>query len=332
MISMDTHVISVDSSHLDASTLVDAAHALREGHLVAFPTETVYGLGANALDATAVAKIFEAKGRPSTNPVIVHVCNKDQAKDLVCEWSEWAELLSSRFWPGPLSLAMPKFDSIPDIVTAGGQTVAIRVPSHPLALKLIELAGVPVAAPSANLSTKISPTTAGHVKSNLFGKIEYIVDGGACPVGIESTVLDLTTKPATLLRPGMISASAIRAVIGEVQLCHHESREIAVSPGLMKLHYAPKASVELCKGDIQMRARELKKVGLNIGALCFGKTEIDPDIISISLPDDPNAYARGLYESLHKFDERNVDRIIVASVPEQDDWDGIRDRLKRAVH
>lgn len=193
----------------DDAALAEAAERLRAGELVAFPTETVYGLGANALDANAVAKIYAAKGRPATNPIIVHVASVEQAKTLVKTWPAIADELAAQHWPGPLTLVLEKADHIPDIVTAGGRTVGIRIPNHPVALELLRRAGVPVAAPSANRSEEVSPTQAKHVADSLGAFVDdlLILDGGACGVGIESTVLDVTCDPPRVLRPGMAKIS-----------------------------------------------------------------------------------------------------------------------------
>ena len=242
----ETKVLKTDPEGIDFSSLEEAAQLLRAGGLVAFPTETVYGLGANALSPEAVARIFEAKGRPSSNPLIVHIHSIEAARRLVREWSPLAQRLAEAFWPGPLTLILPKSELIPDIVTGGGSTVALRVPAHPVALQLLLKTGLPIAAPSANRSLSISPTCAEHVLKSLGGRIDLILDGGSCPGGIESTVLNLTVDPPKILRPGLISALEIEAVIGSLAQARLEESEtvsreaVAVlSPGMSAKHYAP---------------------------------------------------------------------------------------------
>src|SRR2546425_3488335 len=218
-----------------------AAELLRAGELVALPTETVYGLAANALDAQAVARIFEVKGRPAHNPVIVHVASEEMARRTVADWPSLAEQLAESFWPGALTLVLPRSLAIPDIVTAGGTTVAVRWPSHLVIQAVIRACGFPLAAPSANLSGRISPTTVQHVLKSLGDKIDMIVDGGPSQVGLESTVLDLTIAPPRVLRPGTIPAESLRAVVGEVRSAEPGVRNGALlrSPGLLPRHYAP---------------------------------------------------------------------------------------------
>src|SRR6476619_3276599 len=211
---------------------------IRAGKLVAFPTETVYGLGANALDADAVRRIFEVKGRPATSPLIVHVDSVDMARRVAAKWPETAELLARAYWPGPLTLVLPKNACIPDIVTAGLPTVGVRMPAHPVALDLIRAAGVPVAAPSANRFTELSPTTAEHVRRSLGDAVDCVLDGGPTPVGIESTVISLAGAP-TLLRPGMIPREALEALIGPVQMAG-AMEGAHPSPGMHPRHYAPR--------------------------------------------------------------------------------------------
>src|SRR5581483_10612849 len=240
---VETEVVRVHPQKPDETAMTRAAEALRGGGLVAFPTETVYGLGANALDAEAVARIFAAKGRPANNPLIVHVPDVAAARELVTDWPETAERLAERFWPGPLTLALPRRETIPDIVTAGGPTVAVRVPAHPVALALFRAAGVPVAAPSANRSGYLSPTRAEHVLAGLDGRIEMVLDAGPVPGGIESTVLDLTGDPPRLLRPGLVSPAELEAVIGPIRTAEPAptggDRPLP-SPGMLSRHYAPR--------------------------------------------------------------------------------------------
>jgi L-threonylcarbamoyladenylate synthase len=291
-------------------SLEQAAALIRAGKLVAFPTETVYGLGANALDAAAVARIFEAKGRPRTSPLIVHVDSVEMARGLASEWPSAAEALAGRYWPGPLTLVVPKGGSIPDIVTAGLPTVGLRMPAHPLALELIRTSGVPIAAPSANRFTELSPTLAGHVPEGL---ADYVVDGGPARVGIESTVLSLAGAP-TLLRPGVIPLTEIEALIGTVLPASAPAEGAHASPGMHRRHYRPVTPLYL----VERGERPPAKCGawLRIGQ---------------EMPADPVAYAAVLYETLHRLDAEGVGGIAVERPPDTPEWAGVLDRLRRAA-
>lgn len=286
-----------------------AAEAIRSGELVAFPTETVYGLGANALDADAVRRVFEAKERPFASPLIVHVANEAMARTLALEWPEIAARLAARFWPGALTLIVRKAGIVPDIVTAGLDSVGLRVPAHPVALQLIEKAGVPIAAPSANRFTQISPTAADHVLSSLGDRVRIILDGGATQVGIESTVFSLRRDPPAVLRPGMISIDEIEAVGGVRVEREVRSPSISESPGLHAKHYAPRKPLYLLE---------------------TGAQRPDGNGYWIKLPDDPKACAARLYSELHKADAEDWDWIAVECPPEKPEWAGILDRLRRA--
>jgi L-threonylcarbamoyladenylate synthase len=287
-----------------------AAALIREGKLVAFPTETVYGLGANALDAEAVARIFQAKRRPRSSPLIVHVASIEQARELALEWSAAAEALARRFWPGPLTLVVPKQPSIPDIVTAGLATVGLRMPAHPLALELIRAAGVPVAAPSANRFTELSPTAAGHVPFDL---ADYVVDGGPARVGIESTVLSLA-GPAELLRPGVIPLRDLEAVVGPIEIVTSAGEGGHASPGMHARHYRPQSPLYLwTPGDT-----------LPVGSGVMLR-------LGIEMPADPLQYAAALYGTLHRLDAERPAWIAVEMPPDQPEWQGVLDRLRRAA-
>lgn len=322
---------------------------LRSGGVVAFPTETVYGLGANALDAAAVERVFAAKGRPATNPVIVHVADIEQLGEVVAEWPEEARRLSARFWPGPLSLVLARHPRIPAIVTAGGPTVAVRMPAHPVAERMIRAAGCPVAAPSANRSARISPTSARHVLRMLDGRIDLVLDAGSTPGGIESTVLDLTAEPPVVLRPGLIGRDELSAVlnrpvaIGEpdssVNIASglpvppdQESPAAARSPGLQARHYAPQAPVECCRQGSRQRVQELAAAGKRVGWLHWqGERQLDdPHVEHIAMPRDAGEYAVRLYAALHRLEEAGVEQIIVDFPPNEETWLAIRDRLRRA--
>jgi L-threonylcarbamoyladenylate synthase len=282
-----------------------AAKLLVEGRLVAFPTETVYGLGANALDPAAVQKIFEAKGRPLTSPLIVHVATVAMARTLASHWPPEADALAERFWPGPLTLILPKAGHVPDLVTAGFPSVGIRIPVHPLALELLQACGIPLAAPSANRFTQLSPTTAEHVRQGLGDHVDLILDGGPCSVGIESTVLSLTGPTPRILRPGQITQPEIEAVIGPVGVGAGSE-----SPGQHPKHYSPRTPVILGPAP---------KTGRG--------TRLD----SSNMPADPAAYAECLYRTLHDLDLQGLDWIAIEEPPDTPEWAGVRDRLFRAA-
>ena len=277
---------------------------------MAFPTETVYGLGANALDAAAVARIFEAKGRPRTSPLIVHVDSVEMARGLALEWSSAAEALARRYWPGPLTLVVPKRASIPDIVTAGLPTVGLRMPAHALALELIRLAGLPIAAPSANRFTELSPTLSEHVPEGL---ADYVVDGGPARVGIESTVLSLAGA-ATLLRPGVIPLTEIEAVIGPVLAGGDMAEGAHASPGMHRRHYCP------------VRPLYLVERGERPPGECTAWLRIGQE-----MPASPVAYAAVLYRTLHRLAAEGAGGIAVERPPDTPEWAGVLDRLRRAA-
>ena len=295
--------------------LAEAADLLRAGRLVAFPTETVYGLGANALDPVAVAGIFVAKGRPSTNPLIVHVPSTEAARDLVTAWPPTAELLAARFWPGPLTLVLPRRSIVPDAVTAGGRTVAIRVPAHRVALALLAETGLPLAAPSANRANRLSPTTAQHVLADLDGRIDAIIDGGPTTGGIESTVVDLSGDRPRLLRPGLLALPLLESLLGPLAIGSGESDRPLPSPGMMARHYAPQTPLEC----VAVAPRE---VPAGCVVVRFGVGEL--------LPDDPETASALLYALLHELDAGGFLQIIVELPPDEPEWLAVRDRLSRA--
>ena len=297
-----------------------AAALLRGGRQVAFPTETVYGLGASALDPEAVARIFAVKGRPATSPLIVHASTAAMARSLTREWPNAAARLAVEFWPGPLTLVLPKVASIPAIVTAGLDTAGVRVPAHPVALELIEAAGVPVAAPSANRFTELSPTRAEHVRQSLGSAVDMILDGGSTTVGIESTVLSLAGGQARLLRPGMISRADIESVIGPVELAHRieENGESHPSPGMHHRHYSPRTP--MIAGSPPPAGR---------CAYLWITRELSA-ARAVPMPSKPAAYAAMLYAVLHELDAEGYDAIVFEPPPSGADWAAIRDRLERA--
>ncbi len=297
---------------------------IRAGRLVAFPTETVYGLGANALDSGAVIRIYEAKGRPVTSPLIVHVDSVEMARGLARDWPAAAEALAGRYWPGPLTLVVPKHPRIPDVVTAGLDTVGLRVPAHPLALDLIRASGRPIAAPSANRFSELSPTSADHVRRSLGEAIDMILDGGPTTVGIESTVLSLAGPAPRLLRPGMVSRSDIEEVIGPIDEGLEVSAEGAhPSPGLHRRHYSPRTQLAVVAGGAVPNCGR--------GAYLHHSGGCPAGVRDVPMPPGPAAYAAVLYETLHALDTEGLDWIAVEQPPSGPEWAGIRDRLARAA-
>ncbi|HEX8465726.1 MAG TPA: L-threonylcarbamoyladenylate synthase [Abditibacterium sp.] len=320
-------IFPCDDAHIER-----AARRLRGGDLVAFPTETVYGLGANALDPAAVAKIYAAKGRPSYNPLIVHVAEATQAQELVSGWNERAEKLAQAFWPGPLTLVLPKSHLIPDLVSAGLATVAIRVPKQDIARKLLQMTGLPLAAPSANASGAVSPTLAAHVIDSL-GEETYVLDGGPCEVGIESTVVDVSGPQSSILRPGMIDETQISRLIGPLVAPteEHDQQAPRPSPGMMERHYAPRARVHLFSSltDAHFHA-VLLGAGRKIGVLAFSSLRLKA-AREFLLPMDPQLYAQQLYSRMRQLDEQGVELLLIEQVPQLPAWSGLQDRLRRAA-
>jgi len=320
---VDTRLLSARSP----ADLDEAAALLRRSGLVAFPTETVYGLGALALEPLAVRGIYAAKGRPLTNPVIVHVLGEDEARPLVARWPMEARQLAARFWPGPLTLVLPRTAIVPDECTAGGETVAVRAPSHPAARALLQRVWAPLAAPSANRSEHVSPTSASHVLRDLNGRIDAVLDGGRCPVGIESTVVGLAGEPR-LLRSGAISRAEIEDLIGPLAAGPLPSGP-AQSPGQRKRHYAPAALVRLAaRPELAAVAGQLPG---RVGVLLRGDAPAPAAAAVARLPDDAQGYARELYASLRDLEDQDCASIVIEQVPAGPEWDAIRDRLARAA-
>jgi L-threonylcarbamoyladenylate synthase len=347
-------ILSTHTPALFDAAVKRAAELLRAGEVVALPTETVYGLAANALDEKAAAKIFQIKGRPANNPIIVHVAGIAMAKRCVTAWPNLAEQLARAFWPGPLTLVLPRAPEISNVVTAGGTTVGVRWPGHPFIQAVIRECGFPLAAPSANLSSRVSPTNAGHVREQLGGKISLIVDGGQSQVGIESTVLDLTVSPPRVLRPGMIHVESLLAALGNGGLRMADGGgeakpdPVLRSPGLLKKHYSPKARLLILNwcndADLCSQLSTLNPVkgrGPH-GALrpqpsaCFviAHTHIpaSENFARVSvIPHDAEAFARAIYAELHHCDAAGAELIVVEKPPESPEWAGIADRLQRAA-
>ncbi|OEF99888.1 threonylcarbamoyl-AMP synthase [Vulcanibacillus modesticaldus] len=331
----------VDIKHPD---IVEIAKRLRQGEIIAFPTETVYGLGANALDAKAVAKIFVAKGRPSDNPLIVHIATMEQLALLVEEIDENSRKLIEHFWPGPLTIIFKKKEMVSELVTAGLNTVAVRMPNHPIALTIIEAANLPIAAPSANRSGKPSPTTAEHVFNDLNGKIDGIVDGGPTGVGVESTVIDLTGDVPMVLRPGGVTIEELQEVLGEVKLdpAIVGQKEQPRSPGMKYRHYAPTGEMWIVKGDdreiikkINSLIKEKSLIGKKVGILTtndhresFQEADL---ILAYGTKDNLYPLAEHLYEALRIFDLNGIDYILAEAVEEKGIGLAIMNRLKKAA-
>jgi len=339
ILRVDWPADAVDPPPAAAAAIARAVEVLARGGLVAIPTETVYGLAADALDEEAVAGIFRVKGRPATNPLIVHVADRTLARSLAASWPAAAEAIATRFWPGPVTVVVPRGPAIPDIVTAGGPTVAIRCPDHRIARRVIAGAGVPLAAPSANRSESVSPTTAHHVLESLGDRIDLILDGGACRRGIESTVIDCTSSPPRILRPGPLPRAALEDVVGgPVEWTPADAATgPARSPGQHARHYAPRTPLEL-RPDAGHRVAALLESGRRIGWLT-SRTD-DPEVrriasarnlVIVPMPADPDNFASRLYATLHALDQRQLDRIVVDEPPADEEWRAVRDRLSRAA-
>ena len=349
-----TEVVRVDPARPNQEDILRAADCLRRGGLVAFPTETVYGLGAHALDRAAVLRLFEAKGRPANDPLIVHISAFDQVAALVVALPEAAAPLAARFWPGPLTLVMRRAPSVPLEVTAGLDTVALRVPAHPVARALLLAASFPVAAPSANLFSRPSPTRAAHVLDDLDGRIDMVMDGGPTQVGVESTVLDLTVDPPAVLRPGAVSVEMLRTVVPAVRLPAGPLRgtrptyvgdgESMPSPGLLSKHYAPRAPITIYQGEkaavrraLMAAARDAIAAGRRVGVLTTAEdapmlSGVPVVIAELGSEHDVETVAAGLYAALRQLDAAQVDIILMRDVSRDEGlWRAVRDRLHRAA-
>jgi len=295
--------------------ILTVGKVIREGGVVVIPTETVYGLACNALDADAVRRVFEIKDRPAENPLIVHIASLDDLGKVASSWPPIAETLAARYWPGPLTLVLPKHPSVPSVTTAGLETVAVRIPSHQIAQDIIVAAGCPIAAPSANVFMGLSPTEARDIDPEIQVEVEHIIDGGPCEIGLESTVIDLTEDSPVILRPGVITRAEIQAIIGR-PLGHTPPAGVRKSPGFYRRHYAPKAKLRI------VEELDAKQAGL---------TFRDPsNEHQIRMPRDARAYAATLYSSLRRLDDQNVQEIFVAELPEGSEWEAASDRLKKA--
>ena len=307
-----------------------AVVALRRGALVAFPTETVYGLGADASNPEAVARIFEAKGRPASHPLIVHLASASALPQWACDISESARVLAEKFWPGPLTLILKRGPAVLDAVTGGQDTVGLRVPAHPVAQALLQAFGGGIAGPSANLFGRVSPTTAQHVRDELADRVEMILDGGPCPVGIESTIVDLSGSTPVLLRPGRITPQELEAVI-HMPL----SRATAASPrasGTLAAHYAPRLPLRLVSGGtLDAAVREAASQRLVAVLARHARPAYSTAAVWMVAPLDAVEYARLLYAGLRQLDESGCALILVEAPPDTQDWAAVRDRLARAA-
>ena len=335
---MKTELLKIESPQ-ETDKLRRAAEVLRRGGLCGIPTETVYGLAANALDEEAVRKIFAAKGRPQDHPLIVHIASMEELPALLREIPPEAKALAAAFWPGPLTIILPKADCIPDAVSCGLPTVAIRMPSHPIANAIIRAAGVPLAAPSANTSGKPSPTTAAHVLHDMDGRIDMIVDGGACSVGVESTVVTLCAKRPRLLRPGGVTLEMLRDVLGDVDvdkavLGELTSGEKPSSPGMKYKHYSPDADVKLVRGSLASFARYAKSFPTTqTMILCFDGEEqaFDCETITLGAAADARTHAQRIFRALREADERGF-RTVLVHCPDDRGVDlAVLNRLLRAA-
>lgn len=334
---MRTKLIKICSEQ-DYALLEDAARCLALGGLVAFPTETVYGLGANALMEESVKKIYAAKGRPSDNPLIVHVAGREAAAQVAGGIPPAAEKVMDNLWPGPVTLVVPRGDAVPDVVTAGLDSVAVRFPAHPVARRLLELAGVPVAAPSANTSGRPSPTKAAHVLEDMDGKVDYIIDGGNSSVGLESTVLDTTVSPPQILRPGGVSREELEQILGTVVYDPGLIREGVApkSPGMKYKHYAPRAQMTIIEGDrprpvIEELIERARREGKRVAVLSAGPREYAAEFL-LDGGADAEQYAARLFDALREFDEMGADEIF-AELPFGDAGiaPAVRNRIYKAA-
>ena len=328
-------ILPTDTPALFEAAVRRATALLGSGEVVALPTETVYGLAANALDSRAVAKIFEIKGRPTHNPIIAHIATLEMARQCTAHWPRLADRLAHAFWPGPLTLVLPPPRPIPDVVTAGGPTVGVRWPSHPFMQEVIRRCGFPLAAPSANVSNRVSPTNAQHVLQQLGRKIRLVIDGGQCQIGIESTVLDLSSSPPRVLRPGMIHDPALLAVTGELTDGSAPGTKELKSPGLLQKHYSPRARLVVrgWSNDVELRAAvealEISRSKTHIIThTCIPSAQ---DFAGVHvIPHDADAFARAIYAQLHQCDDAGAELIVVESLPQTEEWRGLKDRLARA--
>jgi len=341
---MDTKIININKENIDEELIMEASSLIKDGKLVAFPTETVYGLGANGLDESAVKGIFNAKGRPQDNPLILHIYNVEQLIPLVKDVSDIALECIKKFWPGPLTMLFKKSNIVPDIITAGLDTVAIRMPNNPIALELIRKSNTPIAAPSANLSGKPSPTSANHVIQDLDGKIDMIIDGGITGVGLESTVLDLSGDVPLILRPGGVTIEDLKEFIPNITQDKGtiiESADITPkSPGQKYRHYAPKAEMIVFDGEIEdivegitNRTNELINKGLRVGIMATEETKNNytlGTVLIVGSRENKESIAANLFNTIRLFDDKNVDIILAEGIESDNIGMAIMNRMMKA--
>ncbi|MEM2159767.1 MAG: L-threonylcarbamoyladenylate synthase [Candidatus Nitrosotenuis sp.] len=339
---MQTRILKINPKSPNLSQIRKAAKIIQEGKLVAFPTETVYGLGANALDSRAVKKIFEAKGRPPDNPLIVHISDVADLGILADDIPNAAFVLIDKFWPGPLTLVLKKSSIVPKITTGGLNTVAIRMPKNKIAQSLISKAGIPIAAPSANVAGSPSPTIAKHVIEDLRGKIDMIIDGGPTKIGIESTVIDLSKKTPMLLRPGGITLEQLQKILGKITIhpiiYGKKTKTIHRSPGMKYRHYSPKARIILVEGSKSKVNKKIiqllhgyKKQGLRVGILSTEKGFVKSDMTRF-VGSSPSTIATNLFKSFREFDDRKIDVVLAQGISRKGLGLGIMNRLGKAAY
>ena len=343
---MDTRIVTINPEHIDTKVIEEAGRILKRGGLVAFPTETVYGLGGDALNAESSGKIYAAKGRPSDNPLIVHISDIEQLDKLVCEIPDNAKKLMDAFWPGPMTLIFKKSGLVPDGTTGGLDTVAVRMPNHKAALELIRTSGVAIAAPSANTSGRPSPTTAAHVADDLSGKIDMIIDGSAVGIGIESTIVDVTSEIPMVLRPGYITMEMLEKVVGKVGIDKAITGPVSPdvkpkAPGMKYKHYAPKAELTMFKGELKNVVEHINnltdknvKSGIKTGIIACEETKDmykAGEVLSIGSRNNEDTIAHNLYGVLRKFDDMNVDVIYGETFEDNRLGQAIMNRLLKAA-
>lgn len=341
---MDTEVFFLDENNIDFDIIDKAADIIRNNGTVVFPTETVYGLGANALSGEAVKGIFTAKGRPNDNPLIAHVSSINMLLYLIgSPLNEGAGMLIEKYWPGPLTLIFKKSGKVPDEVTAGLDTIAVRMPDNRIALELIERSGLPIAAPSANISGKPSPTTPEHVISDMKGKVNMILCGGKSRVGVESTILDMTGEVPVLLRPGGLTLEELESVLGTVRVSSGkvEDKEVPKAPGMKYTHYAPNADMVIVKGKLDSIKKKIQELvteysakGMKVGVLASDETSSDYKdcrVLSLGSRSDVSIIASNIFEKLREFDKIDVDIIIAEAFDESHMGMAVMNRMKKAA-
>ena len=344
----DTRIIKIDPDNIDVEALKECTEVLKNGGLVCFPTETVDGLGASAFNEKAVENIFKAKGRPNDNPLIVHISDYEMLPLVTCctgEQTERLMKLGNEYWPGPLTMIADRDSAVPETVSFGLKTVGIRMPEHPVARRLIELAGVPVAAPSANLSGKPSPSQARHVIEDLKGRVDVIIDGGDCRVGVESTVLDITSEEPMILRPGAVTLEDVKKVLGAGGQCDWrcgvKEGETPRSPGMKYTHYSPEAEVIMYEGDNELVKRNIKIAAMScllkgekVGVMTVDENaafyDMMPNVLSLGSREDSLSQASNLFRLLREFDERGVAKVFAEALPTGGVGDAVMNRLFRA--